>query len=163
MAPALVLYQPDIAQNTGTLLRLAACMNTPIHVIHPTGFAFSEPKLRRAGMDYLDHAQLHEHDSFAHFRHWQTSAGLRLVLLTTKAHQMLYDFTFTPNDLLMLGRESAGVPDEVAALADATLRIPMAPARRSLNMAISGALALGEAMRQTATLPQQGASSTPMM
>ena len=145
----LVLYQPDIAQNTGTLLRLGACLGVRVHVIHPTGFAFSRRELKRSGLDYLDQAEIVEHDSYEHFDRWRRDANRRLVLLTTKASQSAYTFTALEGDLIMLGRESAGVPDPVAASADALIRIPMRPGLRSINVAVAAAMVLGEALRQT--------------
>lgn len=149
MTPDIVLYQPDIAQNTGTLLRLGACVGVRVHVIHPTGFPFSRRELKRGGLDYLDQIELIEHDSYAHFDAWRRETGRRLVLLTTKTQTSAYDFAYAPGDLLMLGRESAGVPEEVAAGADATIRIPMRPNLRSINVAVAAAMVLGEALRQT--------------
>lgn len=145
----LALYQPDIAANTGTLLRLGACLGVSVHVIHPAGFALTDRNLTRAGMDYLDKASLVEHTGFAAFEAWRRSAGRRLVLLTTKAEMSPYESGFAPSDILLLGRESAGVPDDVAAAADLRLRIPMRPGLRSLNVALAGAMVLGEALRQT--------------
>lgn len=149
MRIALALYQPDIAQNTGTLLRLGACLDVDVHVIHPTGFPFSRASLRRAGMDYLDQVTLIEHTGFSAFMAWRAENGRRLVLLTTRADRSAYDATYEPRDVLMLGRESAGVPREVADLADLRVRIPMRQEARSLNVAIAGGLVLGEALRQT--------------
>ena len=149
MTVVLALYQPDIAANTGTLLRLGACLGVTIHVIHPAGFALTDRNLARAGMDYLDKAALVEHASFAAFDAWRRGEQRRLVLLTTKASESAYDTRFTPQDILMLGRESAGVPDAVADIADLRLRIPMSPGLRSINVAIAGSMVLGEAMRQT--------------
>lgn len=149
MPVALALYQPDIPQNTGTLLRLSACLQVPVHIIHPTGFAFSEARFRRAGMDYADKAQLHEHDSFNAFETWRKQEAKRLVLLTTKAKTSAYEARFDTDDLLMVGRESAGVPQEVADCADLALRIPMAEGLRSINVALAAALMVGEAKRQT--------------
>lgn len=149
MTVVLALYQPDIAANTGTLLRLGACLGVTIHVIHPAGFALTDRNLARAGMDYLDKAALVEHASFAAFDAWRRGEQRRLVLLTTKASESAYDARFTPQDILMLGRESAGVPDAVADIADLRLRIPMSPGLRSINVAIAGSMVLGEAMRQT--------------
>ena len=149
MTVVLALYQPDIAANTGTLLRLGACLGVTIHVIHPAGFALTDRNLARAGMDYLDKAALVEHASFAAFDAWRRGEQRRLVLLTTKASESAYDAHFTPQDILMLGRESAGVPDAVAEIADLRLRIPMSPGLRSINVAIAGSMVLGEAMRQT--------------
>lgn len=145
----LALYQPDIAANTGTLLRLGACLGVPVHVIHPAGFAITQRNLARSGMDYLDRAQLVEHVSFAAFDDWRKKAGRRLVLLTTKSADSAYEATYNAHDILMLGRESAGVPDDIAALADLRVRIPMSPGLRSINVAIAGSMVLGEAMRQT--------------
>ena len=149
MAVELALYQPDIAQNTGTLLRLGACLGVRVHIIHPTGFAFSRQALKRAGLDYLDFAELMEHDSYAAFGAWRRTAGRRLVLLTTKGSTSLYEAAYADRDVLMAGRESAGVPYAVAADADLRVRIPMREGLRSINVAGAASLALGEAMRQT--------------
>ena len=149
MSVALALYQPDIANNTGTLIRLCACLGTTIHIIHPTGFAFSRKTLARAGLDYLDHAAVQEHDSWSAFEQWRHTAGRRLVLLSTKAQDSAYAARFAGDDILMVGRESAGVPDAVAAAADLALRIPMRPGMRSINVALAATLVLGEAKRQT--------------
>lgn len=149
MPVELALYQPDIAQNTGTLLRLGACLGVTIHIIHPTGFLFSRRELKRSGMDYLDLAEIVEHDSYAHFDAARRAAGRRLVLLTTKASESAYATAYRETDILLLGRESAGVPSEVAADADLRLRIPMLADRRSLNVAVAASLILGEALRQT--------------
>lgn len=149
MPVELALYQPDIAQNTGTLLRLGACLGVRLHIIHPTGFIFSRAQLRRSGLDYLDMAEVTEHDDYVHFDTWRRESGRRLVLLTTKATQSCYGVSYTAADLLMLGRESAGVPDSIAADAELRVRIPMQPDRRSLNVAIAASLVLGEALRQT--------------
>jgi tRNA (cytidine/uridine-2'-O-)-methyltransferase len=145
----LALYQPDIAQNTGTLLRLGACLGVRVHIVHPTGFPFSARTLKRGALDYLEHADFAEHDSYAHFDAWRREAGRRLVLLTTKASISAYDATYADGDILMLGRESAGVPDSVASDADLRIRIPMRQDMRSLNVAVAGSLVLGEALRQT--------------
>jgi tRNA (cytidine/uridine-2'-O-)-methyltransferase len=145
----LALYQPDIANNTGTLLRLGACLGVLVHIIHPTGFTFSRRELRRGGLDYLDLTEFAEHDSYAHFDRWRRAAGRRLVLLTTRASDSAYAARYAGNDVLMLGRESAGVPAEVAATADIRIRIPMRSGLRSINVAVAAALVLGEAMRQT--------------
>src|SRR5690606_18545239 len=141
--------QPDIAQNTGTLLRLGACLGVPVHIIHPTGFAFSRKSLRRAGLDYLDSAEFTEHASYLHFADWRRAAGRRLVLLSTRATDSAYAAAYAPGDILMLGRESAGVPEAVAADADLRVRIPMRQDMRSLNVAMAAGLVLGEALRQT--------------
>lgn len=149
MPLALALYQPDIANNTGTMLRLGACMGVPVHIIHPTGFPFSRVALKRAGMDYLDHVQMVEHAGYAAFLGWLRTERRRLVLLTTKASDSIFEAAFTPDDVLMVGRESAGVPQSVAEDADLSVRIPMRQQARSLNVAISAAIVLGEAIRQT--------------
>jgi tRNA (cytidine/uridine-2'-O-)-methyltransferase len=145
----LALYQPDIAPNVGALLRLGACLGVRVHVIHPTGFSFSRSALRRSGLDYLDHVKFLEHDSFARFEAWRSDVTRRLVLLTTLASSSAYDVAYREGDILMVGRESAGVPETVAAAADLRIRIPMRPAMRSLNVATAASLVLGEAMRQT--------------
>jgi len=154
LAIDLALYQPDIAANTGTLLRLGACMGAPVHVIHPAGFAITQRNLARSGMDYLDRAALVEHASFAAFHAWRQQQGRRLVLLTTKASGSAYAATYAPGDVLLLGRESAGVPDDVADMADLRIRIPMRPGLRSINVALAGAMVLGEAMRQIGDFTQ---------
>ena len=145
----LALYQPDIAQNTGTLLRLGACLGVMVHIIHPTGFQFSPRSIRRGALDYLEHALFTEHDSYAHFDTWRRNAGRRMALLTTKAATSAYEATYRPDDILLLGRETAGVPEAVAADADLLVRIPMRQDMRSLNVAVAGSLVLGEALRQT--------------
>ena len=149
MPVELALYQPDIAQNTGTLLRLGACLGVVVHIIHPTGFPFSRRELKRGGLDYLDQAELVEHDSYAHFDAVRRATGRRLVLLTTKTSESAYTAQYTGDDILMLGRESAGVPAEVAEDADLRIRIPMRPGLRSINVAVAAAMIVGEAKRQT--------------
>jgi tRNA (cytidine/uridine-2'-O-)-methyltransferase len=144
----LALYQPDIAQNTGTMLRLAACLGVGVDVIAPTAFDMSDRALRRAGLDYLAHVEIVRHASFADFEMTRQAAGSRLVLLTTRADVAYTRFSFQPTDTLLVGRESAGVPDTVHATADARLRIPMRVGLRSLNVAIAAAMVLGEALRQ---------------
>lgn len=148
----LALYQPDIPQNTGTILRLAACLGIPVDVIGPTGFDMSDRTLRRAGLDYIDHAAIERHVSFAAFEAWRTGHSPtrpRLVLLTTHATMSHVDFAFATDDILMLGRESAGVPEAVHAVADARVRIPLRTGMRSLNIAVAAGIVLGEALRQT--------------
>ena len=145
----LALYQPDIANNTGTLIRLGACLGTTIHLIHPTGFPFSAKALARAGLDYIDHAAVQEHVSWAAFDAWRREEGRRLVLLTTKAETSAYALVYGADDILMVGRESAGVPDAVAQACDQRVRIPMRPGLRSINVALAATLILGEAKRQT--------------
>ncbi|KKC37489.1 tRNA methyltransferase [Devosia epidermidihirudinis] len=149
MSVDLALYQPDIANNTGTLIRLGACLGVTIHIIHPTGFPFSAKTLARAGLDYVDHAAVTEHNSWTQFDQWRREAGRRLVLLTTKSETSAYAVPFASNDILMVGRESAGVPDAVAAAADLSIRIPMRDGLRSINVALAATLILGEAKRQT--------------
>lgn len=149
IAIELALYQPDIAQNTGAMLRLCACLGVRIHVIHPTGFPFSRKAMKRGGLDYVEHADFLEHDDFAAFEAARAESGQRLVLLTTKAASSAYEATFAPGDIVMVGRESAGVPDAVAARAALRLRIPMREGLRSLNVATAASLVLGEALRQT--------------
>ena len=148
--PRLVLFQPDIPQNTGTLLRMGACLDVAVEIIEPCGFILDDKRLRRAGMDYLSLADLRRHPSWDAY---QTQRAGRLILLTTKAQSSLYDFAFQPGDHLLLGRESSGAPEEVHAAADARVKIPMAPGARSLNIALAGAMALGEALRQLSAWP----------
>lgn len=144
----LALYQPDIPQNTGAILRLAACFGFPVDVIEPCGFAFDDRRLRRAGMDYLDHVELHRHRSWEAYRAAGAGTTGRLVLLTTKAAAPHTEVQYAPLDSLLLGRESAGVPAEVHAAADLRIRIPMRAGLRSLNVAMAAAIVAGEAMRQ---------------
>ena len=145
----LALYQPDIAQNTGTLIRLGACIGVTVHVIHPTGFIFSPKTMRRAGLDYLDQATVVEHTGFAAFDAWRRAAGRRLVLATTKASQSAYAADYRGDDIIMVGRESAGVPDAIAQICDLRVRIPMRENLRSINVALAATLIVGEAKRQT--------------
>jgi tRNA (cytidine/uridine-2'-O-)-methyltransferase len=147
----LALYQPDIPQNTGTILRLAACVGVGVDVIGPAGFDLGDRSLRRAGLDYLEHVQLNRHESFTTFEEARAASDPvpRLVLLTTRAQQTHIAFAYRETDILLLGRESAGVPDAVHARADARIRIPMRSGLRSLNIAVAAAMVLGEALRQT--------------
>jgi tRNA (cytidine/uridine-2'-O-)-methyltransferase len=149
----LALYQPDIAQNTGTILRLAACLGLAVDIVEPAGFPVSEKSFRRSGMDYLDHVAWTRHDDFAAFQRWRTTENRRLVLMTTRATLPYADFAFHPGDVVMAGRESAGVPDDVHEAADARILIPMQPAMRSLNVAVSVAMVAGEALRQFGSFP----------
>lgn len=149
----LALYQPDIPQNAGTLFRLGACLKVPVHIIEPAGFDASDRALRRAGLDYLDHARIERHASFEAFERWRAGSGHRLILLTTKAEMPYMEHDYLEGDILLLGRESAGAPDEVHEAADVTVRIPLAPGMRSLNVATAAAMVLGEALRQTGNFP----------
>jgi tRNA (cytidine/uridine-2'-O-)-methyltransferase len=144
----IALYQPDIAQNTGTILRLAACFGIETHIIEPAGFPVSDRAFRRAGMDYLDQVTITRHVSFAAFEDWRQAAGMKLVLLTTRATTSYLDHRFTGRDVLMFGRESAGVPDAAHAAADARLIVPMRAGLRSLNVAMACAMVVGEGLRQ---------------
>jgi tRNA (cytidine/uridine-2'-O-)-methyltransferase len=152
--PEIALYQPDIPQNTGTMLRLAACMGVTVHLIEPAGFPISDSALKRAGMDYLERATMKRHTSFSTFESWRISQDRRLILLTTKSAQVYTKFAFKADDILLMGRESSGVPDDVHTLADARLTIPMVAEMRSINVAISAGMVLGEALRQTGTFPK---------
>jgi tRNA (cytidine/uridine-2'-O-)-methyltransferase len=144
----LALYEPDIPQNTGTILRLCACLGITAHIIEPAGFPLTDRAFRRAGMDYLDAVELRRHASFEAFEAWRRQAGRRLVLLTTAATQSYLDFAYGDSDVLLFGRESAGVPDAVHTAADARLRILLRPGLRSLNVAMAAAMVAGEALRQ---------------
>ncbi len=147
----LALYQPDIPQNTGTLMRLCACLGVPLDIIEPCGFLLTDKNLKRAGMDYLDHLALSRHASWEKFI--ETKKTARLVLLTTKAETSFLGFIFRPDDILLTGRESAGVPGDVHASCEARVLIPMMPELRSLNVAVAATLVLGEALRQTGLFP----------
>lgn len=149
----LALYQPDIPQNTGTLLRLAACMDIGIDIIEPCGFVLDDKRMRRAGMDYLHRVDLVRHNSWDAFTQAKQKTGGRLILLSTKAAHVYTDFTYQTDDTLLVGRESEGVPDDVHDQADERLIIPMQDGMRSLNVAISAAMVLGEGLRQTGGFP----------
>ena len=148
------LYQPDQPQNTGTLLRLGACMDVPVHVIEPCGFPFSNRALKRSAMDYADLVRLHHHLDWQAFEDRRKMQQQRLILLTTKGTTAYTDFAFTADDILLVGSESSGVPNGVHQTADARITIPMAPGARSINVAVSMAMVLGEALRQTGCWPQ---------
>jgi tRNA (cytidine/uridine-2'-O-)-methyltransferase len=149
LAPlTLALYQPDIPQNCGTMLRLCACLGLAAAIIEPAGFPASDRAFRRAGLDYLDHVEIARHASFAAFLAWRKAEGRRLILLSTKADEDYRDFRYAPGDVLLVGRESAGVPDEVRHAVNAGVRIPLRPPLRSLNVAVAAAMVLGEALRQ---------------
>ena len=151
----LALYQPDIPQNTGTILRLAACLGVAVDVIGPTGFDMTDRSLRRAGLDYLDHVEISRHASWETFQAWRQEAGAgRLVLLSAHATCPYTEFEFVRGDILLLGRESAGVPAAVRAAADAAVVIPLRSGLRSLNIAVAAAMVAGEALRQTGSFPR---------
>jgi tRNA (cytidine/uridine-2'-O-)-methyltransferase len=145
----IALYEPDIPQNTGTILRLAACLGVEAHIVEPAGFPTSDRAFRRAGMDYLDRVSLTRHTGWTAFEAWRRAEGARLVLFTTTAALSYLDHEYRPGDILMFGRESSGVSDAVHAAADTRLVIPMRAGLRSLNVAMAAAMALGEAVRQT--------------
>lgn len=149
----LALYQPDIPQNTGTMLRLCACLGVRAHLIEPAGFPISDKNFRRAGMDYLDQIDIRRHIGWTDFEIWRRGTGARLILATTRGEMPYPDFAFRPDDIVMMGRESAGVPDDVHDTADARLLIPMRAGLRSINVAVSAAMILGEALRQTGGFP----------
>lgn len=143
---SLALYQPDIPQNVGAAMRLCACTGTPLHIIEPCGFPWDERKIRQSGMDYVDQAPCTLHPSWQKFT--EKTGESRLILLTTKGADSYYDFRFQPGDILLAGRESAGVPDEVHNAANARLLIPMTGTARSLNVVNAVSMVLGEAIRQ---------------
>ena len=145
----IVLFQPDIPQNAGAILRLCACLGAEAHIIEPAGFPVSDRHFRRAGMDYLDRVAIVRHVSWSAFELWRRQEGARLLLFTTAAETSYLDHAYRPGDALLFGRESAGVPEAVHQAADARLCIPMRPGLRSINVAMAAAMALGEAVRQT--------------
>lgn len=150
------MFQPDIPQNTGTLLRLGACLDIELDIIEPCGFIFSERTLKRAGMDYLDMVRYRHHHSWEHFLQYRAEHPEeygRIVLLTTHASEPYYNFEFRPNDIILMGRESAGVPEEVHQTADARLLIPMNHNARSINVAVSAVMVVGECLRQVNGFP----------
>jgi tRNA (cytidine/uridine-2'-O-)-methyltransferase len=146
----IALYQPEIAGNVGAVLRLAACFSVPVEIIEPTGFVFSDARMRRSGMDYVDHVQMTRHANWAQFR---AQVQGRLVLLTTHGETRLHDFAFRADDTLLMGSESAGVPQDVSERCAARIRIPIARNVRSLNLAVATGVAISEALRQTGDLP----------
>jgi tRNA (cytidine/uridine-2'-O-)-methyltransferase len=147
----IALFEPEIAGNVGAVLRLCACLGAAVDLIEPMGFEWDDKRVRRTAMDYIDHVAIVRHAGFDAFK--ASIGSCRLVLFTTKSHQSPYDFSFMADDVLLFGKESAGVPSAVADACDASLRIPMRPQVRSMNLATSAALALGEALRQTGSLP----------
>jgi len=148
----IALYQPDIPGNTGTILRLAACLGLAVDIIEPAGFDLSDRNLKRAGMDYIASVTLTRHINWERFEAWRAPTGRRLVLASTKAAEAYTRFQFRADDILLFGRESAGVPDHVHDLAQGRILIPMAEGQRSLNVAISAAMIAGEAIRQVQLL-----------
>jgi tRNA (cytidine/uridine-2'-O-)-methyltransferase len=150
----LALYEPDIPQNTGAMMRLAACLGVPLDLIEPAGFLLSDRRLKRAGMDYLDALEMTRHRSWNAFLEARKPPS-RLVLLTTRGSLLYHRFVFEPDDILLVGRESAGAPDAVHEAAHARLRVPMRGGARSLNVALAAAMVLGEALRQTGLLPEE--------
>ena len=150
----IALYEPDIPQNTGTILRLCACLGLEAHIIEPAGFPATDRAFRRAGMDYLDQVEIVRHASWAAFEDWRRGKRLSLVLVTTAAERSYLDHSYRDDEMLLFGRESAGVPPAVHAAADVRLRIPMRPGLRSLNVAMAVALVAGEALRQTGGFPR---------
>ena len=148
----IALFQPEIAGNVGAVMRLGACFGVAVDLIEPMGFAWEDKRVRRTAMDYIDHVEVQRHAGFDAFA--AARRGMRLVLMTTKASTSLYEFDFAHDDILLFGQESAGVPDAVAASATAALRIPLRREVRSFNLATSAAIALGEALRQTRSLPE---------
>jgi tRNA (cytidine/uridine-2'-O-)-methyltransferase len=149
----LALFEPDIAQNAGAMLRTCACFGVEAAIIEPAGFRMGDSRFRRAGMDYLNALTIKTHDSWANFEAWRASGERRLVLLTTKGETCLWDFAFREGDILLVGRESAGVPEAVRVSADVRLRIPIQPRLRSLNVGIAATIAMTEALRQIGRLP----------
>ena len=147
----LCLFEPEIAGNVGAVMRLGACFGVPVDLIEPMGFDWDDKRVRRTAMDYVDHVEVTRHASFEAFR---AATPGRLILFTTRGERSPYDFDFLSDDILLFGKESGGVPAEVAAMSSAKLRIPIRPQVRSFNLATSAALALGEALRQTGELPR---------
>jgi tRNA (cytidine/uridine-2'-O-)-methyltransferase len=149
----IALFEPDIPQNTGTILRLAACLGLEAHIIEPAGFPVSDRAFRRAGMDYLDQVNLTRHSSWEAFETWRRQQGLRVILFTTRVATPYLDHKFRSSDILLFGRESSGASEKVHAAADVRLVIPMRPNLRSINVAMACAIAVGEALRQTKEWP----------
>lgn len=149
----LALYHPEIPQNTGTLMRLAACLNLPIHIIEPCGFVWNDQKLKRAGMDYLDKIILNRHEEWASFTQWAQQQGRRIVLIDTQGKESFLEFKFYTSDILLLGQESCGVPPEVFSQTSTSIYIPMVAGVRSLNIAVAGAMVVTECLRQIKGFP----------
>jgi tRNA (cytidine/uridine-2'-O-)-methyltransferase len=151
----IALYQPDIAGNVGTILRLSACLGVPCSIIEPCGFPFSDKALKRAGMDYAEAVEVERFADWQAFAQSAKVEGRRLALMSSKGSTSLFDTNFHPDDILLFGSESAGVPEDVHAACDLRIRIPMQPGFRSLNVAVSAGIALSEALRQTGQLPME--------
>lgn len=151
----LALFQPDIPQNAGTMIRMAACLGIAVDIVEPAAFDVSDRHFRRSGMDYLERAAVMRHDSFTAFDGWRRGSGHRLLLAETDGAIPLPDFAFRQGDIVLVGRESAGVTAEVRTAADASLHIPMRPGLRSLNVALAAAMVIGEALRQTGGYPRR--------
>jgi tRNA (cytidine/uridine-2'-O-)-methyltransferase len=149
----LALYQPDIPQNTGTMLRMAACLGLAVEIVEPAGFDVSDRHLRRSGLDYLDHVAVTRHRSWEAFEAWRRAEGIRLVLATTTGAVPYTGFAYRDGDCVLMGRESAGAPEAVHAAADARVVVPIRPGLRSLNVAVAAAMVMGEALRQTGGFP----------
>jgi len=145
----IALYQPDIPQNTGNIFRLGACLGISVDIIEPTGFIFDDKKFKRSAMDYIDHIDYKKHIDWQHFYDWSKENKFRLILMTTKTNQSFYKFEFCSSDILLFGRESAGVPDDIHKIVDHRLTIPMKDGVRSINLSSSVALVIGEGLRQT--------------
>ena len=145
----IALYQPDIPQNAGNIFRLGACLGVPVDIIEPTGFIFDDKKFKRSAMDYIDYIDYKRHIDWQHFYDWTKDNEFRLILMTTKSKKSIYSFEFHPSDILLFGRESAGVPEEIHQLVDHRLTIPMKEGVRSINLSSSVALVIGEGLRQT--------------
>ena len=157
--PLLVaLYEPDIAQNAGAIMRTCACLGVDAAIIEPAGFRMGDSRFKRAVMDYFDAVSIVRHDSWRKFDAWRRASGRRLVSLTTRGETNLWDFAFQPGDIILVGRESVGVPDNVEAEADVRLRIPIRPPLRSLNVGVAATIAMTEALRQLGLLPGAAAS-----
>ena len=148
----IALFEPEIAQNVGAVLRLGACLGAPVDLIEPMGFKWDDRRVRRTAMDYIEHVAVARHANFEAFR--ESIASRRLILFTTKSTRSAYEFEFADNDVLLFGKESAGVPAAIAEACDARVRLPLRPQVRSLNLATAATLALGEALRQTDALPR---------
>lgn len=151
----LALYQPDIPQNTGTIVRMAACLNVSVAIIEPAGFPVSDRAFRRSGMDYIDQANIERFASWQHFWAFKQQSGRRILLATTRATRSFCDMTYRQDDIILFGRETLGVPEEVHACADATIRIPIRTDTRSLNLAVSAAMITSEALRQLDAFPRE--------